>query len=48
VRYIFQCNNCAKQYEVGLKLEDSEKEVKCPRCKRQMKKVIQKLRFKIK
>ena len=37
-----------REAQTDPELEDSEMEVECPRCKQPMKKVIQKLRFKVK
>ena len=47
MRYIFECKPCLKRFEIGVELKDFDKKVKCPRCKKAMKRVLQPLRFKI-
>jgi putative FmdB family regulatory protein len=47
MRYIFECKKCLKRFEAGIKIKDYGDKVKCPRCDKEMKRVLQPLRFKI-
>jgi putative FmdB family regulatory protein len=46
--YTFECKQCKKRFEGHFKLEDSEKKVKCPRCKKDMQKILTPIRFSFK
>jgi putative FmdB family regulatory protein len=47
IRYDFDCEKCKKIFEVGVELKDFDKEVKCPKCKKPMKRVLHPVRFRI-
>jgi putative FmdB family regulatory protein len=46
--YTYECNKCSKRFEGDVKLKDSDKKVNCPRCKREMVKILTPIRFSIK
>jgi putative FmdB family regulatory protein len=45
--YVYRCNDCRKQYEVQLKLEEYGQPVECPYCKKECDMVIQPVPFRI-
>lgn len=48
MRYEYECIPCKKRFEADVKLKDYDKKVKCPRCNKNMRRVITKaIRFKI-
>lgn len=42
------CGKCFKQYEVIVPLKDVGKKVKCPHCKKSLKKILTPVYFSIK
>ena len=47
MRYTYECNGCNKRYEVDMKLSECNQRVKCPYCKKIIKKVLTPVRFKV-
>jgi putative FmdB family regulatory protein len=46
--YDFWCKDCMKTYEVILPLAKSDEKVKCPHCKKKLKRIIAPVYFTIK
>jgi len=46
--YTYHCVDCAKIYEIMVKLKDYDKEIKCPHCKKPLKKQMDAPYFTIK
>lgn len=47
MRYDYDCEKCKKIFEVGMRLDDHGKEVKCPVCQEPMKQVLNVIPFRI-
>lgn len=45
--YQFICYHCSRPYEVFMKLAKANVKVRCPVCKKALKKVILPVRFKV-
>jgi putative FmdB family regulatory protein len=45
--YQFICQGCLTPYEVFMKLAKAEKKIRCPECKKILKKIILPVRFKV-
>lgn len=45
--YSFHCKKCKKILEALIKIDDLDKEVKCPYCKKKLDKIISPVYFKI-
>jgi putative FmdB family regulatory protein len=45
--YSYLCNKCGKYFEIIIPLKDCDKEVECPHCKENLKKILMPVMFKI-
>lgn len=44
----YYCKKCQKAFEIQVKLEATDKMIKCPYCKRKLEKMFNPIRFKVK
>lgn len=43
----FVCGKCLKKYEIIIPLKEMDKKVKCPHCKKELKKIMAPVFFRI-
>lgn len=45
--YTYECEECAKRYEIDMKLKDIGQKIPCPHCKKKLTKILTPVYFRI-